>query len=79
MAEAKHYRVSASGQLSLPADARRRWGLADGGVVEAVDLGFGVLLLPEGAADDLRRELLPSPDEHARFVADLDDPDLATR
>lgn len=71
------FRLSSSGQLSLPAAARHRWGLDGGGAVEVLDLDFGVLLLPPGGAAGLRRSLL-DPEDHYRFVAELDDPDLRT-
>jgi bifunctional DNA-binding transcriptional regulator/antitoxin component of YhaV-PrlF toxin-antitoxin module len=73
----KQYVVSASGQMSLPAEARHRWHLDGGGAVEVVDLGFGVLTVPLGQGERLFRDLL-SRDEQACFVAGLDDPDLAT-
>jgi bifunctional DNA-binding transcriptional regulator/antitoxin component of YhaV-PrlF toxin-antitoxin module len=73
----KRYVVSASGQMSLPAEVRHRWRLDDGGPVEVVDLGFGVLTVPEGQGGTLFRDLL-SRDDQAAFVADLDDPELAT-
>ena len=50
-------RVSQRGQMSLPADARHRWGLDDGGDVSYVDVGDAVILIPEGA-DALRRRLI---------------------
>ena len=46
--EVRQYLVSSSGQMSLPAAARHRWNLDDGGPVDVVDLGFGVLTLPRG-------------------------------
>lgn len=73
----KRYVVSASGQLSLPAEARHRWHLDEGGPVEIMDLGFGVLTVPVGQGDKLFRDLL-SREEQAAFVASLDDPDLRT-
>jgi hypothetical protein len=73
----QRFLVSSSGQLSLPADVRRRWGLASGGPVDVVDLGFGVLTLPEGRAAALFDQLLPR-DEHLAFVNDLEDDDLRT-
>lgn len=63
--------------MSLPAEARHRWHLDDGGPVDVVDLDFGVLIVPRGDGDCLFRDLL-SRDEQASFVATLDDPDLAT-
>jgi AbrB family looped-hinge helix DNA binding protein len=50
-------RVSQRGQMSLPADARHRWGLDEGGDVSYVDVGDAVILIPEGA-DALRRRLI---------------------
>ncbi len=73
----QRYVVSSSGQLSLPAEVRRRWGLVDGGAVDVIDLGFGVLTIPHGEGPALLRDLL-SRDQDAAFVATLDDPDLAT-
>lgn len=69
--------VSKSGQMSVPAEVRRRWGLTEGGRVTVVDLGDAVVLLPSGARQQLLAEAL-SADEHRRHVAELDDPDLAT-
>lgn len=78
MATIQQYLVSASGQMSLPAAARHRWDLDDGGPVDVIDLGFGVLTVPAGTARRLLGDLL-SRDEHAAFVESLaDDPD-ATR
>lgn len=64
--------------MSLPAGARHRWNLDDGGPVDVIDLGFGVLTLPKGTGRRLLDDLL-SRDDHAAFVKSLaDDPDLAT-
>ncbi len=74
----QEYLVSASGQMSLPAGARHRWHLDDGGPVEVIDLGFGVLTVPKGTGLRLLDDLV-SRDQHAEFVRSLDDdPDLAT-
>jgi bifunctional DNA-binding transcriptional regulator/antitoxin component of YhaV-PrlF toxin-antitoxin module len=74
----QEYTVSSSGQMSLPAAARRRWQLDDGGPVDVIDLGFAVLTLPRGEGWRLLNDLL-SRDDHAEFVRSLaDDPDLAT-
>lgn len=69
--------VSKSGQMSVPAAVRRRWGLTDGGRVTVVDLGDAVVLLPPGARHKLLTDALSS-EEHLAFVRSLDDPDLAT-
>src|SRR3546814_4847504 len=42
------YRVSDRGQMALPAEARRRWGLTDGGAVEVADLGDALVIVPAG-------------------------------
>lgn len=74
----QQYLVSSSGQMSLPAAARHRWKLDDGGPVDVIDLGFGVLTVPAGHARRMLDDLL-SADAHAQFVRTLaDDPDLAT-
>ncbi len=72
------YQVSSSGQMSLPASARHRWQLDQGGPVDVIDLGFGVLTVPRGQGRRLLSDVL-SRDDHAAFVESLaDDPDLAT-
>lgn len=71
------FRVSSSGQMSLPAAARHRWHLIGGGEVDVIDLGFGVLTVPAGHAGHLLDQILPA-DDHYAAVADDNDPDLAT-
>jgi AbrB family looped-hinge helix DNA binding protein len=46
----RHYKVSSVGQLTLPAAVRQRWGIHGGGRVEVADLGFGVVIVPDGGA-----------------------------
>jgi bifunctional DNA-binding transcriptional regulator/antitoxin component of YhaV-PrlF toxin-antitoxin module len=78
MSGLQEYLVSSSGQMSLPAAARHRWALDDGGPVDVIDLGFGVLTLPKGESRRLLGDLV-SHQDHADFVGTLaDDPDLAT-
>ena len=77
MASTSEFLVSKSGQMSVPAAVRRRWGLTDGGRITVVDLGDAVVLLPPGARHRLLDEALSS-DAHLAFVNSLDDPDLAT-
>lgn len=50
-------RVSARGQMSLPAGARHRWGLGDGGEIGYLDLGDVIVLVP-GGVDQVRSDLL---------------------
>ncbi|WP_420619064.1 AbrB/MazE/SpoVT family DNA-binding domain-containing protein [Candidatus Poriferisocius sp.] len=78
MVAVSEFLVSSSGQMSLPAEVRRRWNLKGGGPVDVLDLGFGVLTVPRGEGRRLLGDLL-SRDDHAAFVRSLgDDPDLAT-
>lgn len=71
------YKVSPRGQFSLPAVARRRWGIEDGGEVELFDLGSCVVMLPVGdssARASLARAL--TADRYREHVEQIDDPDL---
>jgi AbrB family looped-hinge helix DNA binding protein len=75
MATAEKFKVSSSGQMSLPAAVRRRWHLESGGKVEVLDLGFGVLTVPAGYRGRLLNHVL-SAEAHYAAVAAEDDPDL---
>ncbi len=75
MLRAERFKVSTSGQLSLPAAVRRRWHMADGGHVDVIDLGFGVLTVPAGESGSLIDAILPA-DVHYKYVANEADPDL---
>ena len=77
MASSAEFLVSASGQMSVPAAVRHRWGLDEGGRVTVIDLGDAVVILPPGAANRLFADALTA-EEHLRFVQEIDDPDLAT-
>lgn len=77
MSAATEFLVSRSGQMSVPAQVRHRWGLREGGRVTVIDLGDAVVLLPPGARHKLLDDAL-SAEEHRAFVERLDDPDLAT-
>jgi hypothetical protein len=64
--------------MSLPAAARRRWGLDQGGEVGFLDLGDAVVLIPGGIrriSQELLEAVAPSDWEQAR--AGFGDPDLA--
>ncbi len=77
MPAVSEFLVSSSGQISVPAAVRRRWGLDRGGRVTVVDLGDAVVLLPPGGRAGLLAAALSAKD-HVAFVAGLNDPDLAT-
>jgi AbrB family looped-hinge helix DNA binding protein len=77
MATPAEFLVSTSGQMSVPAAVRHRWGLDHGGRVTVVDLGDAVILLPPGGRQQLLANALTA-QRHRQFVSDLDDPDLAT-
>jgi bifunctional DNA-binding transcriptional regulator/antitoxin component of YhaV-PrlF toxin-antitoxin module len=73
-------RVSGRGQMSLPAAARRRWGIQDGGDVAAFDLGDCVVLVPGG--ERAARKALADAIGEGRYeaaVAAIDDLDLETQ
>ena len=65
--------------MSLPASARHRWGLDDGGDVGYLDLGDAVVIVP-GGADAIRRELLAAvtDDDWDRARRGFGDPELAS-
>jgi AbrB family looped-hinge helix DNA binding protein len=77
MTVATDFLVSSSGQMSVPAAVRHRWGLDGGGKVTVIDLGDAVILLPPGSRQKLLDDTL-SAEDHRRFVTELVDPDLAT-
>ena len=77
MGQTGEARVSERGQMALPAQARHRWGLDDGGTVGWIDLGDAVMLVPGGIAG-VRHELLARADgEGAR--SGFGDPELANQ
>lgn len=80
MGSAGELRISERGQMSLPADARRRWGLAEGGSVGYIDLGDMLVVVPGGVAG-LRAEMLAAlgPDEWAKANEGFGDPELANQ
>ena len=77
MAIPAEFLVSTSGQMSVPAAVRHRWGLDRGGRVTVVDLGDALILLPPGERQQLLAQALTAED-HLRFVRGLENPDLAT-
>jgi len=77
LAVTSEFLVSSSGQMSVPAAVRHRWGLDHGGRVTVVDLGDAVVLLPPGERQRILARAL-SAEEHLELVRSVDDPDLAT-
>jgi AbrB family looped-hinge helix DNA binding protein len=77
VAHTERFKVSTSGQLSLPAAVRRRWHLSEGGQVDVIDLGFGVLTVPVGSTGRLFDQVLPA-EVHYSNVVNEEDPDLRT-
>lgn len=71
-------RVSARGQMSLPATARHRWRLDDGGKVGYLDIGDAIVIVP-GGIERLRGALLDavSDADWQSAQAGFGDPDLA--
>ncbi|MHB1445524.1 MAG: AbrB/MazE/SpoVT family DNA-binding domain-containing protein [Acidimicrobiales bacterium] len=75
------FKVSDRGQMALPAEARRRWNLGQGGTVEVADLGNALLIVPAGRGG-LRALLRAAIDEAGGYAALADavaseEPDLA--
>ena len=70
--------MSARGQMSLPAIARHRWGLDQGGEVGYLDIGEAVVIVP-GGVEQLRHALLGvvSEADWQEARAGFGDPDLA--
>lgn len=75
------FRVSDRGQMALPAEARHRWNLTDGGSVEVADLGEALIIVPAGAGGlrALLRQAIEDAGGYAALAgtAALDEPDLA--
>ena len=75
------FRVSDRGQMALPAEARRRWGLVDGGVVEIADLGDALLIVPagHGGLRAMLRNSIAEAGGYAELAAGVasEEPDLA--
>jgi AbrB family looped-hinge helix DNA binding protein len=75
------FRVSDRGQMALPAEARRRWGLGEGGSVEVADLGDALLIVPAGRGGlrTLLRDAISEAGGYARLAAQVaaDEPELA--
>lgn len=75
------FRVSERGQMALPAEARRRWDLSEGGSVEIVDLGPAILIVPAGRGGlrALLRDAIESVGGYSSLATEVarEEPDLA--
>lgn len=75
------YRVSSRGQMALPAEARRRWNLGDGGSVDIADLGDALVIVPagRGGLSSIVRSAIDDAGGYASLAADVssEDADLA--
>jgi AbrB family looped-hinge helix DNA binding protein len=63
-----NYRVSDRGQMSLPAQTRRRWDIVEGGAVEITDLGSALVIVP-AASGGLRSLVRTAIDEAGGYAA----------
>jgi AbrB family looped-hinge helix DNA binding protein len=75
------FRVSDRGQMALPAEARRRWNLGEGGSVEVADLGDALLIVPAGRGGlrGLLRNAISEAGGYAQLAAQVaaDEPELS--
>jgi len=75
------FKVSERGQMALPADARRRWGLGEGGSVEVLDLGDALVILPahRGGVRSLLAQAVKAAGGYGALADAIagDEPDLA--
>jgi AbrB family looped-hinge helix DNA binding protein len=75
------FRVSDRGQMALPAEARRRWHLSEGGSVEVADLGDALLIVPAGRGGlrSLLREAILEAGGYSKLASQVatEDPELA--
>lgn len=75
------YRVSERGQMALPAEARHRWNLTDGGAVDVADLGDALVIVPagQGGLRAVLRDAIDDAGGYARLAASVADeePELA--
>ncbi len=74
------FRVSDRGQMALPAAARRRWKISEGGSVEVADLGDALLIVPasRGGLRSMLRDAIDEAGGYAKLASQVatEDPDL---
>ena len=69
-----HAKLTAQGQISVPAQVRRKLGIGPGSVIEWDDHGDQVVVRRAGryTSEDLHRSLFPTPPK-SRTLAELKD------
>ena len=69
-----HSKLTAQGQISVPAQVRRKLGIGPGSVIEWDDHGDQVVVRRAGryTSEDLHRSLFPTPPK-SRTLAELKD------
>jgi AbrB family looped-hinge helix DNA binding protein len=68
-----HSKVTAQGQISVPAEVRRRLGVGPGSVLEWDEVGNKVVVRRAGrySSEDVHRALFPESAPTARSVEDM--------
>lgn len=68
-----HSKVTAQGQISVPAEVRRKLGIGPGSVLEWVDERGAVVIRRAGrhSSEDLHKALFPKGPPRRRTLADL--------
>jgi antitoxin PrlF len=75
MAPIAHSKLTAQGQVSVPAAVRRRLGVGPGGVLEWDDAGGAIVVRKAGrySFDDLHRALFPKGPPKRKTLKQLDE------
>jgi AbrB family looped-hinge helix DNA binding protein len=75
MAPIAHSKLTAQGQVSVPAAVRRRLGVGPGGVLEWDDAGGSIVVRKAGrySFDDLHRALFPKGPPKRKTLKQLDE------
>jgi AbrB family looped-hinge helix DNA binding protein len=75
MAPIAHSKLTAQGQVSVPAAVRRRLGIGPGGVLEWDDAGGAIVVRKAGrySFDDLHRALFPKGPPKRKTLKQLDE------
>ena len=68
-----HSKLTVQGQISVPAEVRKKLGVGPGGVLEWVEEGGKIVVRPAGryTSEDLHRALFPKGSPRPRSLKDL--------